>query len=153
MGYKNKPFSSLFQNNKYFCNYCDYGTCKKSNYDSHILTPKHSKNANGYTMGQKQAEKQPKSDTLQNNMFVCSCGNEYKHRQGLWRHKLNCLDNNSNETEKMTNVEKETSDKETSDKDLIMLLIKENSEFIQYFWAIQRDDSCYIYDTNSQVCP
>ena len=25
--------------------------------------------------------------------FICSCGKEYKHSSGLWRHKQNCKPN------------------------------------------------------------
>ena len=32
---------------KFYCDCCDYGTCKKSSYDDHILSAKHQKRANG----------------------------------------------------------------------------------------------------------
>jgi hypothetical protein len=53
-----------------------------------------------------------------NDQYICECGNIYKHHSGLWRHKKVCKKN-----------EKELSTNESpNDKDLIMLLIKENSE-------------------------
>ena len=46
--------------------------------------------------------------------FTCeNCNKEYKHRQGLWKHKKICGQIKN----------------EPTDKDLIMMLIKENSEF------------------------
>ncbi len=72
---------------KFYCEKCDYGTCKKSGYDAHISTDKHKKVTNGYKMGQKQAKNMP---IVCQEKFVCSCGKEYQHRQGLWRHKKLC---------------------------------------------------------------
>jgi hypothetical protein len=48
--------------------------------------------------------------------FICDCGRYYKERSGLWRHKKKCDNNNNDEKN------------EPSDKELIMLLIKENSD-------------------------
>jgi hypothetical protein len=53
------------------------------------------------------------------------CGKAYKERSGLWRHKQKC------DVDSITEYNEQdcsNSNKETSDKDLIMLLIKENSE-------------------------
>jgi hypothetical protein len=76
---------------KYYCNFCDYGTCKKSGYDAHILTAKHKKVTNSYKMGQKQANiSQILCQDSTKEKFICSCGKEYKHRQGLWRHNKIC---------------------------------------------------------------
>ena len=51
--------------------------------------------------------------------FTCDfCNKEYKHRQGLWKHKKICGQIKKNEVKN-----------EPSDKDLIMMLIKENSDF------------------------
>jgi hypothetical protein len=76
----------------------------------HELTPKHKNNVERYKMIQKSAENAPKTEK-----HVCDCGKEYKHHSGLSRHKIKC------------NEQTEIADNPT-DKDLIMLLIKENSE-------------------------
>jgi hypothetical protein len=53
--------------------------------------------------------------------FTCEkCNKEYKHRQGLWKHKKQCFKEDN----------KEVND-EPSDKQLIMLLLKQNSEIIK----------------------
>jgi hypothetical protein len=106
----------------YYCFFCDYGTSKKCNYNTHITSAKHKKVTIDDTMGQNSAKIQPKF--IQNSIienFTCSCGKEYKHRQGLWRHKQICDENNNN-----NNNENEKN--EPSDKELIMMLIKENSD-------------------------
>jgi len=76
---------------KFYCKICDYGTCKKSGYDAHIATAKHKKVTNDYIMGQNQANIMPTfcQDSTKEK-FRCSCGKEYQHRQGLWRHNKIC---------------------------------------------------------------
>jgi len=130
---KNGTFLSQKLESKYYCNLCDYRTCKKSNYDTHILSDKHLMVTSGYKKGQLSAEIQPNTDSFQNDTFVCNCGKQYKHRQGLWRHKKTCVPEEPKLTEDH-NIEQENekvskiSNNEPTDKDLIMLLIKENAE-------------------------
>jgi len=64
--------------------------------------------------------------------FVCECGKEYKHRQGLWKHKKVCSS---------TSTVSEDADDKTSQENLLLTnlilevvkqnkeLMKENSEF------------------------
>ena len=67
---------------KFHCQKCDYYTSRKSQYDRHILTPKH-----------KNTDKILPNTDAENaaitNNFICSCGKEYKHRQSLFNHKKN----------------------------------------------------------------
>jgi len=93
---------------KYYCETCDYYTFRKSQYDRHLSTDKHFKNNKSTIINQKV----PK-DLL---AFECICGKKYKDKSGLWRHKKKCT------------KKEEIKDNEPSDKDLIMLLIKENAE-------------------------
>jgi len=126
LGDKIKQKHSQNSASKYFCESCHYGTCKKSNYETHVESAKHKKVTNGYIEGQNSAKIQPKNKQTQNigEIFTCFCGKEYLHRQGLWRHKKNCIiqdtcvsqDENTIITNNLT------------DKNLIMMLIKENSE-------------------------
>ena len=102
---------------KYYCNYCDYGTCKKSNYNTHIASAKHSKKTCDYNKRQKSAVNKPR---ISPEEFTCACGKEYQHRQGLWRHRKEC---NYEETETIVN--------EDNDKELIMMLIKQNTEMLE----------------------
>jgi hypothetical protein len=55
--------------------------------------------------------------------FFCECGKEYKHRQGLWKHKKTCQNNKPPEYSE--NVKNDFSNKDN----LIEYLIKENAEF------------------------
>ena len=104
---------------KYFCKICDYGTCKKSNYDMHILSDKHTMVTNGYKKGQISAEIQP---NYENDSFICNCGKQYKHRQGLWRHKKSCSKEPITDNKKLSELDKD---------ELIITLLKQNAELIK----------------------
>lgn len=79
---------------KYYCNVCDYKCCKKYNWEKHISTLKH-KNAtegNGMeTKSGKNVAENGKNVEENEKLFICeTCNKEYKHRQGLWKHKKTC---------------------------------------------------------------
>lgn len=121
LGDKNKQKQAI----KFYCQNCDYGTSRKSNYISHISTDKHKMVTKGYKEGQKQAtlsstmlENKHQESTDNQCHFVCECSKEYKHRQGLWRHKKKCQDQTSNPTTK-------------DQTELVQYLMKENAEFKQ----------------------
>ena len=93
---------------RFSCNLCDYNTDKKSSYDNHINSLKHT---SGLQLGYKCDNNMP-------TMFICGCGKGYQHRQGLWRHKKKCTDNLKKD---LANEEKQ--------QQLVEYLLKENSEF------------------------
>jgi len=62
------------------CLNCDYNTCKKSDFNKHLLTAKHQNSDNG----------DKNSDIKISKKFFCDCGKSYKFRQGLSLHKKNC---------------------------------------------------------------
>lgn len=103
----------------YFCcNICDYVTSKKSSYEKHLDTLKHYKLT-------ELTNKVAKSCSTNNEVnFSCDfCDKKFRSRVGLWKHKKCC-------TEKVKEPSnKEPANKEPTDKELIMMLIKENSEF------------------------
>jgi len=91
----------------FVCNFCDYKTSRKSQYDRHMSTSKHQKS----TFVNKKV---PKSSAT----FNCNCGKQYKERSGLWRHK-----NKGQCEEKVNNNESNNKD------ELINYLMKESQEF------------------------
>jgi hypothetical protein len=97
---------------KFYCNNCDYGTCRKSNYYEHILTAKHKKRSNGNLC-------QSISSKIQQTVkYSCQfCAKEYNDNSGLWKHKQKC-----------NPITTTTNNNEPTDKEVIMMLIKENSE-------------------------
>jgi hypothetical protein len=115
LGDKIQPILSQKQAFNYYCSYCDYGTCKKSNYNTHILSAKHNRVTNGYIRGQNSAENKPYLDNIS---LSCECGKIYQHRQGLWRHKKICSIKNEEKTD-------------FTDKELVMMLLKQNNDLIK----------------------
>lgn len=85
---------------KYFCKYCDFVCCKQSDWNRHLLRLKHKNNEKGYQKISCMVQKTPKNAE---NLYVCSCGNSYKHNSGLWRHKKMC-ENNSEHFTTLTNL-------------------------------------------------
>ena len=98
---------------KYICEICDFKCLKKSNYETHIMTPKHENNMKRYKKYVNDIEKQKSMD----DHFQCTtCNKIYKFNSGLWRHKKTCKPDESGQ-------------KVSEDKEIIKMLIKENSEF------------------------
>jgi hypothetical protein len=121
---------------KYFCENCDYYTFRKSQYDRHLLTDKHINKEKSTFVNQKV----PKCLTS----VECICGKKYKDKSGLWRHKKKCFKNEEKEEEK----EKE---EEPTDKDLIMLLIKENSELKNMMMEVIKNGTNNITNSNNKT--
>ena len=101
---------------EYYCNICDYKCFKKFNWDRHLSTSKHLEEMKWNKMEIKKEQKEQKEQNTK--LFVCEkCNKEFKTSSGLWKHKQKCC-----------YIDNEVLDKEPSDKELIMMLIKENSE-------------------------
>ena len=102
---------------KFYCKNCDYGTCKKSSYDDHLLSAKHQKRRFGDVLETNANTILPK---FCSSKFACEkCNKEYASRNGLWKHKQNC---------KTKEDSKENKKDEITDKELMLALIKDSSE-------------------------
>jgi hypothetical protein len=95
--------------NEKLCEICNYKCSKKSDYDKHILTAKHTRMTK---CGQNFAK-------IANTKFVCYCGKEYKHRQGLWKHSKVCQ------------IPDETPIYFSNNEELLQAVLKDNQEFKQ----------------------
>ena len=119
---------------KFVCNFCDYNTSKKYNYNNHISSAKHLRMTQDYNGGQNSAKIQPKFSQSINDVFICGCGKEYKHRQGLWKHRLRCSKNDANccgpDQQKSTAQNKNNLDSIKKD-DLVMMLLKQNADLME----------------------
>ena len=70
----------------FFCEKCDFVSCKKYSWDRHILTAKHVKATSSNILATKKGQKGQKVI-----IYACeNCNKEYNDRTGLWRHKKNC---------------------------------------------------------------
>jgi hypothetical protein len=95
---------------KYNCQYCDYNTCKKTDYVRHLATDKHKKRQNGSVMVEKDSDFTTKNEKI----YKCKCGKIYKYDSGYYRHKKNC----------------ELNDIGITDKELIQILIQQNQKLM-----------------------
>jgi len=109
---------------KYFCKKCLFTCSKKSNWNKHILTLKHKMDDQGLLfMVTKNAENAEK-------MYLCKCGKKYKYKQGLFKHKKIC----NEENKILTNSEiinNKTENTNRNENEIVNFLMKENSEFKQ----------------------
>jgi len=101
----NKNMQNMPQ--KFYCEGCDYICFKKSSWSQHLLTAKHAK-ANLKLIPA-------------NKEYVCEkCDIKFKHQSSYCRHKKKCQE---------TNIE--TYKNEPTDKELIVMLLKQNSQLIE----------------------
>ncbi len=95
---------------KFYCEHCDYGTSKKSSFENHCESKRHKMTEKSTVVN----EIMPK---LCSKIYTCECCQKiFKDRSGLWRHKKKCM-------------EFEVSENMSKENELMMMLIKENSEF------------------------
>jgi hypothetical protein len=97
----------------FYCDSCDYGCIKKSCWSQHNLTAKHIKAKIGLMKA--------------NKIYACeNCGITFKHQSSYCRHKKKCATEH-HFVELKTNNNSENS---VSDKDLIIMLVKQNTELM-----------------------
>jgi hypothetical protein len=119
--------------NKYYCEKCDYGTMRKSSIDKHNLSSKHTKT----TINNAKVAKSC------NTNYSCNiCEKVFNDRPGLWRHKKNCQPGIGH----VLNNESIQINNDLSDKNIIMLLIKENSELKNIMMDVIKNGT---HNTNS----
>ena len=111
------------------CKICDYNTSKKSSYTNHILSTKHQKSIKGDSLETLGDKIMPK---LCPPKFCCeNCNKQYTSRNGLWKHKKKCnLPNN--------NI---ISNDEPTDKELIIKILKQNSELIKENYDLRKEQT------------
>ena len=108
----------------FFCSKCDFASYKKNDYLRHTKTIKHLECQNDANGCIKNA----------GSSFLCTCGKIYKYRQGLDKHKKNCIELSS---EKDKAKEKYIVSVPVTDiaatnpinTELIIELLKQNQEF------------------------
>jgi hypothetical protein len=112
---------------KYFCRFCDFKCCKKSDWDRHIIRPKHKKRENDNENGKNDNEKTPKNAKA---IYVCECGKNYKHTSGLSRHKNTnkCSQINSTFLNTFINYEEKPGVKVLTN--LVLEVVKQNQELM-----------------------
>ena len=153
------------ENDKYYCNKCDYYTTNKTKYDRHLLTPKHNiktqinyecKLCNFNTLHKglwnrhlltlkhniltNSIEKKEKKISL----FICECGKKYKHKSTLLNHKKECIIviNNISTINNITNSNK-------NDKELIKHLVEANQDLTNKIVELAKEPKTINNTTNN----
>jgi hypothetical protein len=122
--------------NNFLCKNCDFVTSKICNYKKHLLSSKHLKNEEMMTNGDKNKLKEAET------IFACECGKEYKHRQGLSRHKKSCIFqeevkelniemSNTTDPDKLTVITELFQEQLKENKELKEMLIEQNKKLIE----------------------
>jgi len=110
-------FCGKTNTSNYHCEFCNYTCSKKYNWEKHLTTSRHLKEADGNNLEIKNGKKFQKVEK-----HSCKkCNKEFKTSSGLWKHKQKCketmlIDNN---------------DDNLSDKKVILMLINQNKELIE----------------------
>lgn len=100
---------------KFYCEKCDYGCSNKYNFNKHLLTAKHKMITDDNKTGNKMVTPQ--------KYFCNFCGNTYKFKSGLSRHKKKCKSGNlmSVTNEKLQKVAAASMKEESPDDTIKML--------------------------------
>ena len=108
------PFNQS-DKNKYYCEFCDFKSCNKSNYKKHLFTAKH----NLVTLG----------DANLSKAYSCElCNRQFTSRNGKWSHMKKCKKMQDDETyEFVSSTSSITPDMEPIE--MVNVILKENSDF------------------------
>ena len=114
---------------KYYCEICDYGTCKKSNFNNHCESNKHIFNV-------LETNSTAIKPILSAKKYNCDiCNKNYTDRSGLWKHKKICIkkEEKEKEKEKEENEENEENDDitELTDKAIIKALLQQTEKMMK----------------------
>ena len=105
---------------KFTCELCTYGCSKESDFDKHLVTRKHLNNDKPFVNDIKDIKK-----------YVCQCGKEYNHRQGLYTHKKTC-DLLSSMNSPCENIVLDSSNNEIKIlTELVLEIMKNNNELLK----------------------
>jgi len=111
---------------KYCCKLCNYNTCYSKDFKKHLITKKHVDSL-GTPM------ELPGTPMETHKVLICEiCNKTFKSKSGLWKHKNKACHCESFESkEEMKEEMKEEIKEEVTDKQVIMMLLKQNSDLIK----------------------
>jgi hypothetical protein len=98
--------------NIFYCEYCDYNTSRKSQFDRHIMTSKH-------ILTTKRLQNTTNTVPLVHDYKCENCNQKYKHHSSLWKHKKKCVIKNNTQPD----------NNDTIESNLVVQLLKQNDEF------------------------
>jgi hypothetical protein len=125
----------------YKCVNCDFMCCKKSNYETHLLTRKHKNRMNLNIFEQKQ-EKKCQS-------FVCNnCNKSFNGRSGLWYHEKKCQKMPNNDIRHDDSLQIKQSSQSINDTkqltELVLKLVEQNKELTKQIIEISQTPTTQV---------
>ena len=140
---------------RFECKKCNLSTNNKKDYNKHLLTSKHNFQQKS-TENPKKSTENPQiltenPQTVKKN-YICICGNQYKERSGLWKHKKKC--------DAINNVEKEYQNEDLGtisenmsqkhiDTNLIIEILKQNQELQKTILELSKEKTVNINCKNN----
>jgi len=127
-----KNLSKSFQT--FFCEKCNFTTSRLSQYNIHLMTAKHKRITNDNSFF-------PNLST-----YECSCGKNYIHRQGLYKHKKKCslisdsVENPAKDEPKLENT-MVLSDASLNLTVIVLDLLKQNNELHKQLIELSKEKS------------
>jgi hypothetical protein len=127
--------------NNYYCKTCDFICSKQCDWLRHTMTLKHKNGDTMVTTGDIFTQKNAKSE------YVCECGNTYKYRQGISRHRKTCFIHPGTsviQSDKMTPTFE-------VDKEMLIKLLLKNQDVMEKMIELmpQIGNNNYSHNTNS----
>jgi hypothetical protein len=117
---------------KFSCELCEFNCSKSRDWSRHLSTSKHKTRANtSETPAKSPAE------------YSCNCGRKYKHASSLWNHRHKC--------KTLSHPIVDAGNDFIIDKELVMLLIKENSELKNMILEEHKSTKQIMMDTQNQI--
>jgi hypothetical protein len=109
---------------EFHCEKCDYNTSKKSSFEKHCESKKHKNN--DLTTQNNEIQQ------ILSKKYQCpNCVKFFNDRAGLWRHKKKCICNDDTCETENDNQNQVKCAYDITDKELIVMLVKQNAELIK----------------------
>lgn len=142
---------------KYVCEVCNHSTYNLKDFNRHISTQKHARNAVATSATISNLDATQKS----HYHICCNCNKHYKDRSGLWRHKKSCLSppisdtqiqeetNHKNDKNCHDKNDDDSDDDNISTKQLILLMIQQNNKVQDALIEMSKQISTNIANSNN----
>jgi hypothetical protein len=124
------PESDSENEKKYTCNYCNYNTCVKNDYNKHLITKKHMKNE----------KKSNGTNEIVDIIFKCeNCCKEFTLYNSYWKHRsrickkkvdTNIVSDQTNSVPITRTNNKSNANSNTIDNNTAIEILKQNSELV-----------------------
>ena len=110
---------------EYYCEKCELLCYKKYSWERHLLTSKHKQETNGNMTETNKGQKGC-------NNYCDNCDKEFKTRSGLWKHTKICnFEDKTYSTIEPCCIETTIEKNTITDKELIMMVVKQNTEIMK----------------------